>query len=208
MRAPAISEGPTRPAGSALLAGAGLPGTSGAAPAPTGVLEARGITKSYRRGLPGHRRTISALREVDLTLFLGEVMGLVGENGSGKSTLLRILVGADRADVGTVEVDGWIGYCPQAPALYGRLTSVEHFELFGAVYAMTDAEVGASVEMPEATDRFVPAVPRPGPEPCAVPEVPDPVGYKYSSTRLACTVADVTFRSRTLGEASSVVVTR
>jgi ABC-type multidrug transport system ATPase subunit len=74
---------------------------------------------------------------VDLQLSPGEVVGLVGENGSGKSTLMRILVGDLAADGGVVELSGSIGYCPQQPIVYPRLTCDEHFELFGAAYTMT-----------------------------------------------------------------------
>jgi len=53
------------------------------------VLQAVGITKSYRRGLwpLGNRRAV--LTGADLTLHPGEVVGLVGENGSVKSTLMK-----------------------------------------------------------------------------------------------------------------------
>ena len=84
------------------------------------------------------------LRGVDLTLRRGEVVGLVGENGSGKSTLMKIIVGALRADRGTVARDGRLGYCPQLPLVYARLTCDEHFELFGHAYAMTGPAIIAS----------------------------------------------------------------
>lgn len=105
------------------------------------VLVAAGIEKSYRRGLWPARHRTAVLRGADLTLHPGEVVGLVGENGSGKSTLMKILVGALAADAGSVTRSGRLGYCPQEPVVYERLTCDEHFELFGRAYRMTpDAE--------------------------------------------------------------------
>lgn len=108
------------------------------------VLTATGIVKSYRRGLWPVRRTVPVLTGADIDLFPGEVVGLVGENGSGKSTIMRILVGALGADAGEVTRHGQVGYCPQEPVLYGRLTCDEHFELFGRAYGMRDAAAARS----------------------------------------------------------------
>jgi ABC-type sugar transport system ATPase subunit len=49
---------------------------------------------------------IQALKNVDLELRRGEIMGLVGDNGAGKSTLMKILSGAYLADVGEIYIDG------------------------------------------------------------------------------------------------------
>ena len=110
----------------------------------TSVLEAAGVTKAYRRGVWPLRHRQQVLRGADLTLNSGEVVGLVGENGSGKSTLLKILVGALAADSGTVTLHGRLGYCPQEPLVYPRLTCDEHFDLFGHAYQLSDEAIVTS----------------------------------------------------------------
>ena len=55
-----------------------------------------------------------ALAGVDLQVFPGEVLALVGENGAGKSTLMKILSGAHKPDRGTVELEGR-PYSPKSP---------------------------------------------------------------------------------------------
>lgn len=56
------------------------------------------------RGVDRRFGARTALRQVDLCVAPGELLGLVGPNGAGKSTLLRILVGLVRRDAGTVSV--------------------------------------------------------------------------------------------------------
>jgi len=106
----------------------------------TPVLKASRIEKSYRRRVWPLRREHQVLRGADLVLYPGEVAGLVGENGAGKSTLMKILVGALAPDAGSVTRNGLLGYCPQEPVVYERLTCDEHFELFGHAYGMAPAQ--------------------------------------------------------------------
>lgn len=69
------------------------------------ILAARGI--GFRH--PG----VQVLSDVDLEVFAGERLALLGANGSGKSTLLRLLAGAIRPTSGHLEFDG-------SPCSYGR----------------------------------------------------------------------------------------
>jgi galactofuranose transport system ATP-binding protein len=64
------------------------------------IISMTGIDKSF----PG----VHALQNVDFSVAKGEIHALVGENGAGKSTLIKILTGVDRADTGTIELDGGI----------------------------------------------------------------------------------------------------
>ena len=107
------------------------------------VLAAAGVSKAFRRGLFS-RHTHPVLVDAGIHLGPGEVVGLVGENGSGKTTLMRILVGDLAADAGTVTRRGVIGYCPQQPLVYPRLTCDEHFDLFGAAYGLTRDQLRSS----------------------------------------------------------------
>ena len=62
------------------------------------ILEAEGLVKLFGR--------VVGLRGVDLRLFPGEVLAVIGDNGAGKSTLIKCLSGAMLPDRGTIKVDG------------------------------------------------------------------------------------------------------
>ncbi len=62
------------------------------------LLRVSGLTKRF----PG----VLALDNVDLTLYPGEVLAVIGENGAGKSTLMKIMAGVQGADSGNIKLDG------------------------------------------------------------------------------------------------------
>jgi putative ABC transport system ATP-binding protein len=62
----------------------------------------RGLTRIYRTGSD----EVHALRGVDLELYSGELVALLGPSGSGKSTLLNLLGGIDRPDGGEIRFRG------------------------------------------------------------------------------------------------------
>jgi ABC-2 type transport system ATP-binding protein len=99
------------------VAGTPLPGTP--------LLSARGISRRF-----GSR---TVLEPCELELRAGETVALVGPNGAGKSTLLSILAGALDPSTGRVECAVVVGWAPQRPALYGKLTPRENLELFAAL---------------------------------------------------------------------------
>ena len=76
----------------------------------------QGLTKTYKKN--------EALKDVDLTIPAGAIVGLLGPNGSGKTTLLKILTGLIRSYKGTVSIGGrpvgeetkkMISYLPDEP---------------------------------------------------------------------------------------------
>ncbi|AXF00950.1 ABC transporter ATP-binding protein [Paraburkholderia hospita] len=87
----------------------------------------------------------AVLHDVDLAVQPGTLLALLGPSGGGKTTLLRVLCGFDRADAGTIEIDGKrvvddslhvpteqrrIGYVPQEGALFPHLSVTENI-VFG-----------------------------------------------------------------------------
>jgi putative ABC transport system ATP-binding protein len=66
------------------------------------VYKLTGVTKLYQKG----RRTVPAVRDLDLVIEDGEWLAVQGRTGHGKSTLLNLLGGLDRPTQGTVELDG------------------------------------------------------------------------------------------------------
>jgi ABC-2 type transport system ATP-binding protein len=98
----------------------------------TATLAARGLVKRY-----GER---VALRGVSLSVGPGELVAVIGPNGAGKTTLLSILAGIQRPDEGTLEAAKTIGWVPQQPALYGKLTVRENLTLFARLERRPDPE--------------------------------------------------------------------
>jgi lipoprotein-releasing system ATP-binding protein len=65
-------------------------------------LEVRGVRKSYSVG----GSPLSVLEDINLSVGAGEMVAIVGASGVGKSTLLNVIGGLDRADAGSVRIDG------------------------------------------------------------------------------------------------------
>ena len=82
---------------------------------------------------------VEALAPTDFELHAGETVALVGANGAGKSTLLAILAGALEPTEGSVEAHVRLGWVPQRPAQYARLSPRENLELFARLERVPDA---------------------------------------------------------------------
>ncbi len=107
------------------------------------LLSVRGLGKRY-----GERE---ALRDVSFEARAGELVAVIGPNGAGKTTLLSILAGAQRPSAGSVSLPpGRVGWVPQQPAVYSRLSVAENLELFARLEGTTDPQ-GAVAAMLEQT---------------------------------------------------------
>ena len=104
------------------------------------------MTSPLLRALRVARRygDVEALAPTDLELVAGETVALVGANGAGKSTLLAILAGAIDPSEGTVETHARIGWVPQRPAHYSRLSARENLELFAQLENVRNARAAAT----------------------------------------------------------------
>ena len=97
------------------------------------ALAATGLTKRY-----GER---VALREVSFAAAPGELVAVIGPNGAGKTTLLSILAGIQRPDAGEVtRSPREIGWVPQQPAVYSKLSVAENLRLFARLEKVADVD--------------------------------------------------------------------
>jgi ABC-2 type transport system ATP-binding protein len=86
---------------------------------------------------------VEALAPTDVELVAGETVALVGPNGAGKSTLLALLAGAIEPSEGVVETHARVGWVPQRPAHYARLSARENLELFARLEGVRAAPATA-----------------------------------------------------------------
>lgn len=92
------------------------------------TLETRGLSKSYKKAF--------VIKDINIRVHSGEIVGLLGPNGAGKTTTFYIIVGMLSPDKGSILLDGenivnlpmherarrGIGYLPQEPSLFRKLT--------------------------------------------------------------------------------------
>ncbi len=101
------------------------------------ALAAAGLTKRY-----GER---TALRDVSFEASAGELVAVIGPNGAGKTTLLSILAGIQRPDTGSVtRPPKEIGWVPQQPAVYSKLSVAENLRLFARLERVADPQAAVA----------------------------------------------------------------
>jgi len=82
-----------------------------------------------------------ALQGVSFEAFGGEVVAVIGPNGAGKTTLLTMLAGIQPATGGEISRPfGEIGWVPQHPAVYSKLSVAENLRLFARLEGISPAE--------------------------------------------------------------------
>jgi lipopolysaccharide transport system ATP-binding protein len=98
--------------------------------------------RALGRGITRKQGRVWALRDLDLDLRQGEVLGIVGPNGAGKSTLLKILSRITHPTAGRAQIRGRVGSLLEVgTGFHPELTGRENVFLNGAILGMSRAEV-------------------------------------------------------------------
>jgi ABC-2 type transport system ATP-binding protein len=115
------------------------------------MISLKQVTKLYGQ--------LAAVRDLDLEVEDGEIVGIVGHNGAGKTTVLKIIVGLISPTSGRVEVMGrdvaeesiylrrFIGYLPEDSALYENMTVAEYLLFFSELYRMPKRKAKQRIDL-------------------------------------------------------------
>ena len=105
------------------------------------VIQTQNLTKRYNG--------LTAVDDLSLDIFQGEVFGLLGPNGAGKTTSISMICGLLQPDAGQVLIQGQpvhggdvevrtrVGICPQEVIIWEKLTCLEQLEFVGEMYSVT-----------------------------------------------------------------------
>jgi len=111
---------------------------------PPTILQTENLTKRYG--------TLTAVKNLSLEVYEGEVFGFLGPNGAGKTTSINMICGLLKPDAGRVLLRGQpiasgdgearsrVGMCPQSIVLWERLTCIEQLQFIGEMYGVKGSE--------------------------------------------------------------------
>lgn len=92
-------------------------------------------------------KTFMALNGIDLTVYKGEALGIIGGNGAGKSTMLKLLSRVTAPTAGEIDIYGRIASMLEVGTGFnGEMTGRENVYMNGAILGMTRAEIDAKME--------------------------------------------------------------
>ena len=113
-----------------------------------------GVTKIFP--VPFQRRSVVAVRDLNLEVAAGQIYGLLGPNGSGKSTTLKIILGLVTPTRGEARIFGResdrvasresVGFLPESPYFYKFLTGEETLRFYGKLCGLRGAALKSRIE--------------------------------------------------------------
>lgn len=128
------------------------------------VITLSGVSKSYAGG------SVKAVDNLSLEVPSGQIFGFLGPNGAGKTTTIKMIVGLLRPDSGEIRVNGvnvledpiaakrQIGFVPDNPEVYERLTGAEYVnfmaDVFGVPADVRQRRIEELLEMFEMKDAY------------------------------------------------------
>ena len=101
---------------------------------------------------------VHAVKDLSLDIPAGELFCFLGPNGAGKTTTIKMLTGLMRPDSGTIRIGGFdiqhqpveakniMGYSPDMPFLYEKLTPVEFLKFIAGLYTLPSAGMDTHIE--------------------------------------------------------------
>ena len=119
------------------------------------MIEINRVTRKYGKKV--------AVNEMSLTAPAGEVLAFLGPNGAGKTTTIKMMVGLLQPTAGNIRICGHdvvqehrqaqakVGYVPDQPHLYDKLSGRETLEFMAQMYGMPPDEVASSIDQQIAT---------------------------------------------------------
>lgn len=110
------------------------------------MIEINGVSKTYAKG------SVKAVDDINVEIRDGEIFGFLGPNGAGKTTTLKMITGILRPDSGNIKINGidivkepveakkHIGFVPDNPEIFNRLTGMEYLNFIADMYDVPDKE--------------------------------------------------------------------
>lgn len=108
------------------------------------MIEIKDASKAYGKS------KIKALEDLNLEIRDGEIFGFLGPNGAGKTTTIKLITGILNPEEGCIKINGIdigknpvdakknIGFVPDNPEIFNRLTGIEYLNFIGDVYEVDD----------------------------------------------------------------------
>ncbi len=121
------------------------------------MIEIKNVSKTYNGN-------VKAVKNLDLTINDGEIVGFIGLNGAGKTTAIKMMTGILKPDTGTIKVNGFdivkeplkakqiIGYIADSPDMFLKLTGMEFINFISDIYGVPLKDRKEKIK--EFTERF------------------------------------------------------